>query len=267
LTMNLPKGLTAYGGIDALTHALEAYVSVCATEFTNGLALEAIRLLFKYLPAAYRLGAADPKAREKVHYAASLAGMAFANAFLGICHSLAHQLGSVFHVPHGLANALMITHVIRYNATDAPFKQTIFPQYHYPSAMWRYAHIADYLELGGRTEEEKVTRLIQAIEHLKAQLDIPATLEAAMGPQVSRERFLGELDEMAIRAFDDQCTGANPRYPMIADLKALYLSAYEPESPRTTTRFEDVCYVESDKRLEIPEMGISIHQNTKEEAS
>jgi acetaldehyde dehydrogenase/alcohol dehydrogenase len=230
LAMNMPKRLTAFGGIDDLTHALEAYVSVCATDFTNGLALEAIRLLFKYLPSAYHNGANDPKAREKVHYAASIAGMAFANAFLGICHSLAHKLGSTFHVPHGLANALMITHVIRYNATDAPFKQTIFPQYHYPSAKWHYAHIADYLELGGSNEDEKVERLIQAIDHLKTELDIPMTIKAVLSEQIDEQRFMAELDYMAAQAFDDQCTGANPRYPLIKDLKALYLAAYWGEN-------------------------------------
>lgn len=231
LTMHMPKRLTAYGGIDALTHALEAYVSVCATEFTNGLALEAIRLLFKYLPSAYEQGSSDPKAREKVHYAASIAGMAFANAFLGICHSLAHQLGSVFHVPHGLANALMISHVIRYNATDAPFKQAIFPQYHFPSAKWRYAHIADNLQLGGSTEDEKVNLLIEAINTLKTRLGIPATLKDALPPDLTQDGFLHELEDMSVRAFDDQCTGANPRYPLIDDLKGLYLSAYGVYKP------------------------------------
>jgi acetaldehyde dehydrogenase/alcohol dehydrogenase len=226
LTINLPKRLTAYSGIDALTHALEAYASVCATEFTNGLALEAIRLLFKYLPSAYKSGPEDPKAREKVHYAATIAGMAFANAFLGICHSLAHQLGAVFHVPHGLANALMITPVIRYNATDAPFKQAMFPQYHFPSAKWRYAHIADYLGLGGFGDDDKVERLAQAINALKTQLDIPPTLREALGEKITEEKFLSELDNMAVHAFDDQCTGANPRYPAILDLKGLYLEAY-----------------------------------------
>lgn len=226
LTMHMPKRLTAYGGIDALTHALEAYVSVCATEFTNGLALEAIRLLFKYLPSAYAHGADDPKAREKVHYAATIAGMAFANAFLGVCHSLAHKLGSAFHVPHGLANALMISHVIRYNATDAPFKQTIFPQYHYPSAKWHYANIADYLQLGGHTEDEKVDLLIRAIEKLKRQLDLPTTIKEALGKNISEEQFVREIETLAVQAFDDQCTGANPRYPLINDLKQLYLEAY-----------------------------------------
>ncbi len=226
LAMKMPKTLTAYGGIDALTHALEAYVSVCSTEFTNGLSLEAIRLLFKYLPSAYQNGENDPKAREKVHYAATIAGMAFANAFLGVCHSLAHKLGSVFHVPHGLANALLITHVIRYNATDAPFKQAIFPQYHYPSAKWHYAHIADSLRLGGNNEEEKVDNLITAIDHLKKQLDIPMTIKEVLSDKITDQDFISEVDNMAIQAFDDQCTGANPRYPLIQDLKEIYLAAY-----------------------------------------
>jgi acetaldehyde dehydrogenase/alcohol dehydrogenase len=224
LVMNMPKKLTAYGGVDALTHALEAYVSVFASEFTNGLALEAIRLLMKYLPAAYQEGANNPKAREKVHYAATLAGMAFANAFLGICHSMAHKLGSTFHVPHGLANALMISHVIRYNATDIPFKQAIFPQYKYPNAKWRYARIADYLSLGGTTEDEKVEKLVEAIESLKRELDIPMTIKETLSGE-DRE-FYEQVEAMAEQAFDDQCTGANPRYPLIRDLKELYTLAY-----------------------------------------
>ncbi|HLP87153.1 MAG TPA: bifunctional acetaldehyde-CoA/alcohol dehydrogenase [Nostocaceae cyanobacterium] len=229
LVMNMPKKLTAYGGIDALTHALEAYVSICASEYTNGLALEAIRLLFKYLPSAYKNGAKDPKAREKVHYAATIAGMAFANAFLGICHSLAHKLGSTFHVPHGLANALMISHVIRYNATDAPFKQAIFPQYKYPNAKWRYGRIADYLSLGGTTEEEKVNLLIEAVENLKRDLDIPGSIQAAI--TADEQTFYQQLSSMAEQAFDDQCTGANPRYPLISDLQDLYVKAYKGISP------------------------------------
>lgn len=224
LVLHMPKKLTAYGGIDALTHALEAYVSVCASEFTNGLALEAIRLLFKYLPSAYHNGEADPKAREKVHYAATIAGMAFANAFLGVCHSLAHKLGSTFHVPHGLANALMISHVIRYNATDAPFKQAIFPQYKYPNAKWRYARIADYLGLGGATEDDKIENLVAAIENLKLQLDMPLTIKEVLSEE--EKVFYEQLEEMADLAFDDQCTGANPRYPLIQDLKELYILAY-----------------------------------------
>lgn len=224
LTLKMPKKLTAYGGIDALTHALEAYVSVMASDFTDGLALQAIKLLMTYLPRAYEKGAADPEAREKVHYAATIAGMAFANAFLGVCHSLAHKLGSTFHLPHGLANALMITHVIRYNATDAPFKQAIFPQYRYPNAKHRYAEIADYLKLGGADDDEKVMRLIEAIEELKRKLGIPATIREALGEK--EREFYDRLEAMAEQAFDDQCTGANPRYPLIQDMKELYVLAY-----------------------------------------
>jgi acetaldehyde dehydrogenase / alcohol dehydrogenase len=230
LTLHMPKKLTAYGGVDALTHAIEAYVSVLASEYTNGLALEAIRLIFKYLPSAYHNGAADPKAREKMHYASTIAGMAFANAFLGVCHSMAHQLGGIFHIPHGLANALMISHVIRYNATDAPFKQATFSQYKYPNARWRYARIASYLGLGGETEEEKVTHLIAAIEDLKQELEIPSSIKAVI-PQVSEAEFYRQLDNLADQAFDDQCTGANPRYPLIQDLKQLLKGAYEGVSP------------------------------------
>ncbi|MDV3347180.1 bifunctional acetaldehyde-CoA/alcohol dehydrogenase [Leptothoe sp. LEGE 181152] len=229
LVRHMPKKLTAYGGIDALTHALEAYVSVLATEFTDGLALEAISLLIKYLPRAYHNGPNDPEAREKVHYAATIAGMAFANAFLGICHSLAHKLGSTFHVPHGLANALMISHVIRYNATDAPFKQAIFPQYEYPQAKARYAAIADVLKLGGDSDDDKVNRLIAAIESLKQQVDIPGSLRAVLSDD--EHTFFEHLDLMAEQAFDDQCTGANPRYPLIQDLKALYIAAYRDDLP------------------------------------
>ena len=224
LVMSMPKTLTAHGGIDALTHALEAMVSVLSSEFTNAMALESIRLLFKYLPAAYANGASDVKAREKVHYAATMAGMAFANAFLGICHSMAHKLGAAFHLPHGLANALLICEVIRYNATDNPLKQTAFPQYTYPTAKSRYARIAQYLGLGGRTEDEQVARLIKAIEQLKKTLDIPASIRAAGVPE---DAFRRSLDTLAENAFDDQCTGANPRYPLIREIKQLYLAAYE----------------------------------------
>jgi acetaldehyde dehydrogenase / alcohol dehydrogenase len=225
LVLNMPKSLTAYGGIDALTHALEAYVSVLATDFTSGLALEAISLLFEYLPRAYKYGAKDREAREKVHYAATIAGMAFANAFLGVCHSMAHKLGSTFHVPHGLANALMISHVIRYNATDAPFKQAIFPQYEYPQAKARYAKIADYLNLGGNSDDEKVEKLVEAIENLKQELDIPLTIKEVL--KESDREFYEQVENLADRAFDDQCTGANPRYPLIRDLKELYILAYQ----------------------------------------
>nr|WP_313898288.1 bifunctional acetaldehyde-CoA/alcohol dehydrogenase [Nodosilinea sp. LEGE 07298] len=224
LTLHMPRSLTAFGGIDALTHALEAYVSIMASDFTDGLALQAIKLLMEYLPRAYKNGAADPEAREKVHYAATIAGMAFANAFLGVCHSLAHKLGSTFHVPHGLANALMISHVIRYNATDAPFKQAIFPQYRFPNAKHRYAEIADHLGLGGITDDEKVLLLVDAIEDLKQQVEIPLTIRETLN--ASEQDFYDHLELMSEQAFDDQCTGANPRYPLIRDMKELYTLAY-----------------------------------------
>ncbi|MGK7943223.1 MAG: bifunctional acetaldehyde-CoA/alcohol dehydrogenase [Microcystaceae cyanobacterium] len=231
LTLNMPKKLTAYGGIDALTHALEAYVSVLASEYTNGMALEAIRLLFKYLPSAYENGAKDPKAREKVHYAATMAGMAFANGFLGICHSMAHQLGAVFHIPHGLANALMIPYVILYNATDAPFKQATFSQYKYPNTTWRYARIANYLGLQGDSDLEKVENLVLAIENLKHRLDVPSAIKDVI-PE-SEAEFFAKIDSLADQAFDDQCTGANPRYPLISDLKELLTQAYHGNLPFT----------------------------------
>jgi acetaldehyde dehydrogenase/alcohol dehydrogenase len=224
LVLNMPKSLTAFGGIDALTHALESYVSIYSTEFTNGLALKAIGLLFNYLPSAYHNGAKDVKAREKVHYAATIAGMSFANAFLGICHSLAHKLGSSFHVPHGLANALMISHVIRYNATDAPFKQAIFPMYKYPNAKFRYAQIADYLHLGGTTEDEKVEKLVEAVENLKREVNIPMTIKEVLS--IEDQTFYDSVESLAEEAFDDQCTGTNPRYPLIQDMKELYIMAY-----------------------------------------
>ncbi|HEX2971781.1 MAG TPA: iron-containing alcohol dehydrogenase, partial [Tepidisphaeraceae bacterium] len=222
LVMTMPKKLTAYGGLDALTHAIEAMASVVATDYTNGLALEAIRLLMKYLPIAYE----DPNdrvAREKVHNAATMAGMAFANAFLGVCHSMAHKLGAAFDLPHGLANALLITHVIRYNATDAPGKQAAFPQYEYPVAKERYARIAGYLGLEGKDEAAKVEALIGAIEELRKKLGVPATIREA---GVDEEKFMAEVDKLAELAFDDQCTGANPRYPLIGDLRDMYIRAF-----------------------------------------
>lgn len=252
--LHLPKRLTAYGGIDALTHAIEAFVSVLASEYTNGLALEAIRLLFKYLPSAYHEGANNPKAREKVHYAATLAGMAFANSFLGICHSMAHQLGAVFHIPHGLANALMISHVIRYNATDAPFKQAAFSQYKYPNAKWRYARIASYLGVGGTTEAERVNALIAAIETLKQQLDIPPSIQVAGA--IAETEFQAKLDDLADQAFDDQCTGANPRYPLIEDLKHLLLDAYYGKSPVDASLLEGSRFPISVGGLAIGAIGV-----------
>jgi len=224
LMMNMPRGLTAASGVDALTHAIEAYVSVLASEYTNGLALESIRLIFKYLPLAYNEGNDNVKAREKMAHAATIAGMAFANSFLGICHSMAHKLGSMHHVPHGVANALLINEVIRFNAVDDPRKQAAFPQYKYPNVKWRYGVIADYLNLGGNTQEEKIERLIEKIDELKAQVGMPKTI-SEFG--VSKDKFYSSLDEMVEQAFDDQCTGANPRYPLMSEIKQMYINAFE----------------------------------------
>ncbi len=227
--MNMPKSLTAFGGIDALVHALEALVSCMATEFTDPMCLEASKLILEYLPRSYNNGASDPEAREKMHYAATLAGMAFANAFLGVCHSMAHKLGAAFHIPHGLANALLISQVIRFNATDAPLKQAAFPQYRYPDTKKRYARVANYLGLGGNTPDEKVENLIAAIEELKKTLNIPSSIAeyAQKYGHFTKEEFYSKLDTLSENAFDDQCTGANPRYPLIAEIKELYIKAYE----------------------------------------
>jgi len=223
LVMNMPKSLTAFGGIDAVTHAIEAYVSIMATEFTDGQALEALKLLKDYLPEAYQRGAGDPIAREKVHYAATLAGIAFANAFLGVNHSIAHKLGAECHLPHGLANALLLTNVIRYNANDNPTKQSAFSQYDRPKARCRYAEIADALKLGGDSVGEKVENLIAWIERLKSAIEIPSSIQAAGVPEAV---FLAKLDRLAVDAFDDQCTGANPRYPLIVELRSILLESY-----------------------------------------
>ncbi|PNH07040.1 Aldehyde-alcohol dehydrogenase [Tetrabaena socialis] len=195
-------------------------------DYTKGLSKEAISLIFKYLPRAYANGATDFEAREKVHYAATIAGMAFANAFLGICHSMAHKLGGAFHVPHGLANAALISHVIRYNATDMPAKQAAFPQYQYPTAKRDYAELATMLSLGGTTDDEKVVKLIEAVENLKKQCDVPATIQEIFNDPKLDAEYLSRLDTIAEDAFDDQCTGANPRYPLIADLKQIYIDAH-----------------------------------------
>lgn len=227
LMMNMPKSLTAASGIDALTHALEAYVSVLASEYTNGLALEAIRLIFKYLPKAYNEGASNIKAREKMAHASTMAGMAFANAFLGVCHSMAHKLGAEHHIPHGIANALLINEVIRFNSVDNPRKQAAFPQYKYPNAKWRYATIANYLNLGGDSEDEKVELLINEVQKLKTIINIPDSINAA---GISKEKFFATIDEMSEEAFDDQCTGANPRYPLISEIKQMFINAFEGNS-------------------------------------
>ena len=225
LVMNMPKSLTAFGGYDAITHALEAYVSVLANEYSDGHALQALKMLKEYLPSSYQNGAADPIAREKVHNAATIAGMSFANAFLGVCHSIAHKLGAEFHIPHGLANALMISNVIRFNANDNPTKQTAFSQYDRPQARRRYAEIADHLGLsqqGDRTAQ-KIERLLTWLDEVKKDLDIPMSIQAA---GVNEADFLAKLDDLAVDAFDDQCTGANPRYPLIAELKEVLKAAY-----------------------------------------
>ncbi|MDU4939653.1 MAG: bifunctional acetaldehyde-CoA/alcohol dehydrogenase [Clostridium sp.] len=224
LMMTSPKGLTACAGIDVLVHSIEAYVSIMASEYTNGLALEAIRLVFKYLPDAYNEGTTNVKAREKMAHASCMAGMAFSNAFLGINHSLAHKLGAFHHLPHGMANSLVMNEVIRFNATDAPTKQAAFAQYKYPNAAWRYARIADHLGLGGSTNEEKVELLIKAIEELQAKVNMPKTIKEA---GISEDSFYATLDEMVEQAFDDQCTGANPRYPLMSELKEIYINSYE----------------------------------------
>ena len=224
LMMTSPKGLTACAGIDVLVHSIEAYVSIMASEYTNGLALEAIRLVFKYLPDAYNEGTTNIKAREKMAHASCMAGMAFSNAFLGINHSMAHKLGAFHHLPHGMANSLVMTEVIRFNSSDAPVKQAAFAQYKYPNAAWRYAKIADHLGLGGNTDEEKVELLIKAIEELQAKVNMPKTIKEA---GVTEEKFYATLDEMVEQAFDDQCTGANPRYPLMRELKEMYINAYD----------------------------------------
>ena len=224
LVLSMPKGLCAASGIDVMTHALESMVSVMATDYTRSLSKEAGKLIYQYLPASYAEGAANPIAREKVHNAATIAGMAFANAFLGVCHSMAHKLGAHFHVPHGIANALLICQVIKYNAAEAPVKQGIFPQYQYPNARAAYAEFADALGLGGKTDEEKVNNLIKALQELKKKLNIPLSIKDW---GVSKEDFEKAMETLPTRAFDDQCTSANPRYPLIKEIEQMYRDAYE----------------------------------------
>ncbi|MGN0012227.1 MAG: bifunctional acetaldehyde-CoA/alcohol dehydrogenase [Candidatus Bruticola sp.] len=223
MMMNMPRGLTSASGIDALTHALEAYASMMATDFTDGIALRAARNIFDYLPRAYNNGAADPEAREKMAHASTMAGMAFANAFLGVCHSMAHKLGAFHHIPHGIANALLITLVLRYNAAEVPPKMGTFPQYGYPHTLARYAEFARYLGFGGKDDQESLDNLINAIEDLKKQIGIKPTIRDY---GVEEEKFLSTLDNMTEQAFDDQCTGANPRYPLMKEIKEMYMKAY-----------------------------------------
>ncbi|NLC24321.1 MAG: iron-containing alcohol dehydrogenase, partial [Oxalobacter sp.] len=223
LMMNAPEGLTAASGMDAVTHALEAYASMLATDYTDSLAIGALKILFNYLPQAYDNGPNDPLAREKTANAATMAGMAFANAFLGVCHSMAHKLGALFHLPHGVANALLIGEVMRFNASETPLRMGTFSQYGYPNTLARYAEIADALGLDGQNHEEKFERLVTAVEALKDRVAIPKTIREY---GVEEADFLARLDEMTEQAFDDQCTGANPRYPLLAEIRQMYLNAY-----------------------------------------
>ena len=223
MMMDAPKGLTSASGIDAVTHALEAYASMMATDFTDGLALRSLKMIFEYLPRAYDNGPNDPVAREKMGNAATMAGMAFANAFLGVCHSMAHKLGAFHHLPHGVANALLITDVMRFNAAEVPSKMGTFPQYDHPHTLARYAEVADYLGVKGKNDQEKLEGLIDKIEALKERVGIKKTIKDY---GVDEKYFLDTLDNMVEQAFDDQCTGANPRYPLMKEIKAMYLKAY-----------------------------------------
>ena len=223
LQMSAPKGLTAASGIDAVSHSMEAFASMLATDYTDSLALRSLKIMFEYLPRAYENGEGDPEAREKTANAATMAGMAFANAFLGVCHSMAHKLGAFHHLPHGIANALMLDEVIRFNSADVPAKMGTFPQYAYPHTKARYAEIADYLNLGGKTDDEKVENLIAALDALKEKIGIKKTIRDYVP---NEEDFLNRLDSMTEQAFDDQCTGANPRYPLMSEIKQMYLNAY-----------------------------------------
>lgn len=221
--MNQPKGLTSASGFDVMTHALESYASIMATDYTEGLSLKAMKLVFDYLPAAYEKGALDAVAREKMANASTLAGMAFANAFLGICHSMAHKLGAFHHLPHGIANGLLITIVMRFNAVEAPAKMGTFSQYEYPQAMQRYIECAHYCGVKGKNTEDTFEKFIDALETLKERIGIKKTI-ADYG--IDEKNFLATLDDMVEQAFDDQCTGANPRYPLMSELKEMYLKAY-----------------------------------------
>lgn len=223
MMMDAPKGLTAASGIDAVTHALEAYAAMLATDYTDGLALRSLKMIFEYLPRAYDNGPNDPVAREKMGNAATMAGMAFANAFLGVCHSMAHKLGAFYHLPHGVANALMINHVLRFNAAEVPTKMGTFSQYDHPHTLARYAEIADYLGITGKNDTEKLENLIKAIDELKEKIGIKKTIKDY---GVDEKEFLERLDDMVEQAFDDQCTGANPRYPLMSEIKDMYLRAY-----------------------------------------
>ena len=221
--MTAPKGLTAASGIDAVTHCLEAYASMMATDYTDGLAIRSLQMIFQYLPRAYDNGPNDPVAREKMANAATMAGMAFANAFLGVCHSMAHKLGAFHHLPHGVANALMIDYVLRFNAAEVPAKMGTFPQYDHPHTLARYAEVADALGVKGRTDADKLEGLIKKIDELKDYVGIKKSIQEY---GVDEKHFLDTLDDMVEQAFDDQCTGANPRLPLMSEIKDMYLRAY-----------------------------------------
>ncbi len=226
LMMSIPKGLTSCSGIDAMSHSLEAIASVMATDFTNGIAKEAVKLIFEYLPSAYEKGGHDAIAREKMANASTMAGMAFANAFLGVCHSMAHKLGSYWHIPHGMANSLMLEEVIRFNSAEKPTKMGTFPQYAYPQCKARYADVAKYCGLKGKNDDELVEALIKKLKELQAVVGQPKSIKEALGDKVTEEQFLEKLDAMTEDAFDDQCTGANPRYPLMSEIKQMYMNAY-----------------------------------------
>ncbi|MBR1871121.1 MAG: iron-containing alcohol dehydrogenase, partial [Kiritimatiellae bacterium] len=226
LHMNAPRGLTSASGIDAVSHALEAIASMMATDFTDGLALRSLQVTFKYLPRCYEsaaTGKADPEAREKMAHSATMAGMAFANAFLGVMHSMAHKLGAFHHIPHGVANALMMIEVLRFNSKNVPPKMGTFPQYDHPKTLSRYAMVADALGLGGSSDEEKLELLVKAVAELKEKIGIKPTIRDYAPDEAD---FLARLDDMVEQAFDDQCTGANPRYPLMSEIKQMYLNAY-----------------------------------------
>jgi len=229
LMLTMPKGVCAASGIDVITHALESLVSVVATDYTTPLSLEATKLVFDYLPESYHGGADAHYAKERMANASAMAAMAFSNAFLGICHSMAHKIGARFNIPHGIANAMLINEVIRYNATDAPFRQGTFSQYKAPAAIERYARVAEHIGLSGKTNEEKVEALVAKINELKAELNVPKSIQEF---GIKEADFVKSLDQIAEDAFDDQCTGANPRYPLISDIKQLYLNAFYGEEKR-----------------------------------
>ena len=229
MMMNAPKGLTSASGIDAVTHALEAYASMLATDYTDSLAIRALQVIFEYLPRAYNNGPNDAEAREKMGNAASMAGMAFANAFLGVCHSMAHKLGAFHHLPHGIANALMINQVLKFNANEVPSKMGTFPQYDHPHTLARYAEVATALGLKGKTDQEKFESLLKALDSLKSKIGIKKTIKEY---GIAEDAFLSTLDNMVEQAFDDQCTGANPRYPLMSEIKEMYLAAYYGESDK-----------------------------------